>query len=506
MDKNDFIFNSDKELEDWLKTTRESYYIELKKAQELPNAFWESYSAFANTSGGIVVLGVEESDGENIILGVSNPSKTLDSLWNQLSNTNKVSYKCINNEDVALYVFGDKTVIIVYVHEAPNSQKPVYLNGKLEQTYIRTGDGDRKATKDELGSFLRNAQPIQDDIALDLLSFDDLDKQSLVSFKERVSLKYPNKKYDDLNLEEFLIEIGGAMRNRKTGKLIIKKGTLLFLGKVNSIKEFFPHYHVDYFNRRGNNERWLDRVTDDEPSEYEMNIYNFYNIVFNKMTALLLESFELDAESSREPVSGYEEPLRECLVNCLAHADYEKGYPSIKVEAFEGWFRFVNPGQMLISVGQFFIGGDSRPRNEVLMKYFRYLGASERQGFGGPLIIKAAMRNSYRRPEIVTDIEHTEVKIWNIDIVDSHPELTDVEKVVYRYIIKNGPSESLRDMARKLNLSEYKVRIAINALVDQKKMIRKIGNARNTRYIIDTDDIDVITQLQLIMDAMKRRI
>lgn len=506
MDKNELNFNSDKELLDWLITTHENYYIELKKAQELPNAFWESYSAFANTSGGVIVLGVEEHEDENVILGVNNPQKTLADLWAQLSNTNKVSFKCINNEDVVPYKFGEKTVIIVYVHEAPNSQKPVYLNGKLEQTFIRTGDGDRKATKDELGSFLRNAQPIQDDIVIDLLSLDDLDKQSVVSFKERVSLKYPNKKYDDMTIEQFLIEIGGAKKNRKTGKLEIKKGTLLFLGKVNAIKEFLPHYHVDYFNRRGNNERWVDRVTDDEPNEFEMNLYNFYNIVFNKMTALLLESFELDDSITREPVSGYEEPLRECLVNCLAHADYEKGYPSIKIEAFEGWFRFVNPGQMLISVGQFFIGGDSRPRNEVLMKYFRYLGASERQGFGGPLIIKAAVRNSYRRPEIVTDIEHTEVKIWNMDIVDSHPELTEVEKTVYRYIRKNGSSESLRDMARKLSLSEYKVRNAINTLVNEKKMLRKIGNARNTRYVIDADNIDLITQLQLVVDAMRRRI
>lgn len=502
---NKILFNSDKELQDWLKTIRESSHIELKKVQELPNAFWESYSAFANTSGGIVVLGVEEGEDENIIVGVKNPTKTLESLWNQLSNENKVSYKSINNEDVASYAFEDKTVILVYVHEAPNSQKPVYINGKLEQTYLRTGDGDRKATKDELGSFLRNAQPIQDDITIDLLTFDDLDKQSLVSFKEKISLKYPSKKYDDLSIEEFLIEIGGAVKNRKTGKLVIKKGTLLFLGKVNAIKEFYPHYHVDYFNRRGRNERWLDRVTDDEPSEYEMNIYNFYNIVFNKMTALLLESFQLVDGSTREPASGYEEPLRECLVNCLAHADYDKGYPSIKIEAFEGWFRFVNPGQMLVSVDQFFIGGDSRPRNEVLMKYFRYLGASERQGFGGPLIIKAAMRNSYRNPEIVTDIEHTEVKIWNIDIVDSHPELNEIEKDVYRYIIKNGSSDSLREMAKKIKLSEYKVRNAINVLVE-KKLLRKIGNARNTRYVLDADDIGVITQLQLIMDAIKRRI
>ncbi|MDY5907687.1 MAG: hypothetical protein SPK11_02590, partial [Bullifex sp.] len=47
----------------------------------------------------------------------------------------------------------------------------------------------------------------------------------------------------------------------------------------NSIKDMYPHFHVDYFNRRGNNPRWIDRVSDDEPGDYEMNLYNFYNII-----------------------------------------------------------------------------------------------------------------------------------------------------------------------------------------------------------------------------------
>ena len=52
----------------------------------------------------------------------------------------------------------------------------------------------------------------------------------------------------------------------------------------------------------------------------------------------------------------------------MAHADYEQGYPSTKIEAFDGWFHFVNPGKMLISKRQFVMGGDSRPRNEIIMK------------------------------------------------------------------------------------------------------------------------------------------
>ena len=78
---------------------------------------------------------------------------------------------------------------------------------------------------------------------------------------------------------------------------------------------------------------------------------------------------------------------------------------------------------MLVSKEQFVIGGDSRTRNEVIMKLFRLLGASERQGFGGPLIFKTAIQNDFRRPEIVSDLQRTESKVWNIDLADSYPEL-----------------------------------------------------------------------------------
>ena len=62
---------------------------------------------------------------------------------------------------------------------------------------------------------------------------------------------------------------------------------------------------------------------------------------------------------------------------------------------YDGWYCFINPGKMLVSPEQFFLGGDSRPRNEIIMKMFRLLGASERQGFGGPLIYKTAVQNEF---------------------------------------------------------------------------------------------------------------
>lgn len=93
-------FSDVKELKEWLLNVHEKYFIELKKASELPNAFWESYSSFCNTAGGYIILGVVEGKPQNEITGVGNCEKTLINLWDQLSNSTKVSYRNVNNQDV----------------------------------------------------------------------------------------------------------------------------------------------------------------------------------------------------------------------------------------------------------------------------------------------------------------------------------------------------------------------------------------------------------------------
>jgi len=500
-------FSNHKQLKQWLLNVHEKYYIELKKAQELPSSFWETYSSFCNTAGGIIVLGVIEGKPQNEIKGVGNVSKTITSLWDQLSNKTKVNFRNIENDDVMSYELEDGvTVILVNVKEAPESMKPVYINDKIENTYIRTGDGDRKATKEELAAFMRNAQPGHDNLFIDGMGMESLDIDSVLLFKEKVHKRYPKQKYLEMKNEKFLEEIGACKIDSLTGDVKLKRGTLLFLGRVNAIQEMYPHYHVDYYNRRGNNPRWIDRVTDDEPGDYQMNIFNFYNSVYSKISILLKESFELDQYQLRIPFSDFDETIRECLVNCLAHADYSQGYPTTKIEVFDGWFNFINPGKMLVSTRQFVTGGDSRPRNEIIMKLFRLLGASERQGFGGPLIFKTAINNDFRRPEIITDLEHTELKVWNIDLADSYPDLTEDEKMLLRYIVKNGSDKSLRDLAAILNMTEYRARKAMNSLEEERHIIRKVGNGKSTRYVLEMESIELLTVLQMALDKIKMHI
>ena len=59
-----------------IQNLKEKSTIELKKASsELPKSFWETYSSFANTKGGYIILGIDEQKEGNIITGVTNPEK-----------------------------------------------------------------------------------------------------------------------------------------------------------------------------------------------------------------------------------------------------------------------------------------------------------------------------------------------------------------------------------------------------------------------------------------------
>jgi len=100
-----------------------------------------------------------------------------------------------------------------------------------------------------------------------------------------------------------------------------------------------------------------------------MNIFNFYNIVFEKIKIFLKEPFVLNEEKIRiSNTSLLIEAIREALVNTLIHVDYLQNFPKVKIEMFDGWINFENSGKMLITKDEYVQGGNSVIRNETLAK------------------------------------------------------------------------------------------------------------------------------------------
>ena len=145
---------------------KEKAYLECKAAaNSLPKDFWKSFSAFSNTQGGFILLGVSEKDDTFQITGVKDVRKVVDDLFSQARGGQKISYHVLNNDNVIHDngIFLEKNVIAVYVQKAENNHIPVHLNGDITNSYIRLNTGDHKLSSAELKNFLSSYTKINED-------------------------------------------------------------------------------------------------------------------------------------------------------------------------------------------------------------------------------------------------------------------------------------------------------------------------------------------------------
>ena len=65
----------------------------------LPANLWDTYSAMANTYGGVIICGVRErKDGTWFTTGMKDVQKIKKNFWNQVNDRHKVSVNLLNEE------------------------------------------------------------------------------------------------------------------------------------------------------------------------------------------------------------------------------------------------------------------------------------------------------------------------------------------------------------------------------------------------------------------------
>ena len=123
---------------------REDNRREVKKAKEgLPNSLWDTYSAFANCKGGVIILGViENSDGSWRTTGLKDGRKLLKDFWDTINNVKKVNLNILSDDDVTCYEVNEDTIIVINVPIAKRELRPIYLdNDMMHKTYRRNHEG-----------------------------------------------------------------------------------------------------------------------------------------------------------------------------------------------------------------------------------------------------------------------------------------------------------------------------------------------------------------------------
>ena len=257
------------------------------------------------------------------------------------------------------------------------------------------------------------------------------------------------------------------------------------MGKTNVIRDIFPHFHLDYFEfKSDSHHRWDYRISDDDYLNGEINLLTFYEKVQARLAAIVTEPFSLDFDLRRKADAGLTATaLREALVNALVHADYLMSDGAIKIEAYPNRFVFSNPGEMLIDHHDFFLGGISIPRNELLMSLFRNIGAAERQGYGGIQIYETAVKRDWKTPDLKSSLPRTTLTIWTEGLIDLDPSLSEYDKNVLYFFLKNKDQTkfSFSELLKETRLSEYYLRKSLNNLLE-KEYLNKRGAGRSITY------------------------
>lgn len=353
----------------------ENNRIEAKKAAGgFPHSLWETYSAFANTIGGLILLGVEESrDKQLTVTGVPDARGYVDIVWRTVRDPAKVSANVLSEEDVAVHPIDGKEVLVISVPRANRRQRPVYIgDSPFTGSYRRDGEGDYHCSADEVRAMLRDRDDAPADLAvLEGRSPQDLSQETLRQFRLLMAMRRPEHPWNFLPDDQFLPAAGVLGRGKDGKSLHPTLAGLLLLGRRNALKEVFPQLKLEY--------RETDtgfRLTTSQPGSPE-NLFEFYTLVSRRLTAVS----SLLAEGNRDELAA---AMREAVLNAILHADYfSRG--GLTIQRTDTALQVTNGGLLRVSPDEARAGGAADPRNVALTRLFSLvkLGSGAGKGLKG---------------------------------------------------------------------------------------------------------------------------
>lgn len=394
----------------------EGFQLEMKAcASSLPSSVWETYSAFANTRGGVILLGVSEHKGRSgterfEVTGVADSNKIVTDFFNMLNNTQKVSYNVLMDSDVRIVEVDGKDVVYICVPEANYRNKPIYISGNIQSgSYKRLFEGDRHLSKEELTLLMRDSSDDIDSKIFECYGMQDIDEETLKQYRRAFLHKNPQHAYESLDDKEFLMKMGGYAVDRKKSLEGLTMAGLLMFGKGQSIHEVFPSFRVDYLDRidiqPGDDLKWNDRLTDD--GRWEDNLYNFLLLTLRKLLFTLPSEGRI-VDGSRKDGGVLYDAVREAMVNSLTYCDYKLG-GVLRIDRMTDKIVMRNPGTLRISPERIYKGDYTRARNATIQKLLRMVGFGDNIGSGFQKIMKAWESLKFASPEIHEEPEVTEV-------------------------------------------------------------------------------------------------
>lgn len=316
----------------------ETKNIEIKKAKDgVPENLYDTFSSFSNTSGGVIIFGIDEKDNYNVC-GINNPDNFQKKITEQaLMMEPKI------RPIITICNYNGKTVAACEIPELDVFSKPCYYmgKGKMKGSYIRVGDADLPMTDYEIYSFDAFKYKTEDELrSKTRIGMDILNDVSINNFIEKITSLKPNLNNLD---KETILKLNGIIDNNNYPTVC---GIMNF-GKIPQL--FSPNLDIvavkcatnTYGVENQDGIRFLDnKRLDGTISEMLKSAISF--VISNIKKATKINELGVREDVFEYPIKA----IREIILNALIHRDYSIHTENdpIRLTIYDDRIEISNPG------------------------------------------------------------------------------------------------------------------------------------------------------------------
>lgn len=427
------------ELTDILKTP-EGKTLEFKRDLSSPQGFIRTVTAFANTAGGIVLIGVE--DNSHYVIGIQEPLEVEERIANII--TDNISPHIIPEIEIIPW----RETYLIGVHIYPSSNRPHFIKsmGAEEGVYIRVGSTNRKADQATIGELKR--------ITLNQ-SFDELPIPELSS--EEIDFRATSEVFAPLyQLKPKDLETLGLITKYQARLVPTNAGILLF-GKER--EKIFPDAWIQAGRFQG-----IDKTNIID----SIDIHKYPILAIQDAMAFIEKHAmrAIDIEKIRHQVR-WSVPviaIREALINAVVHADYSQHGARIRIAIFDDRIEIENPGLLRFGLTTEDIKqGISKLRNRTIGKLFNKLGLIEQWGSGIQRILNSCKEAGFLEPKFEEIGTHFRVTLFTAQV--RKPKVDKKDQTIIS-LLQNGEGLNTQAISQKIKLSPRATRTRLIKLIE----------------------------------------